>query len=193
MFEYNKEGRIIGRNKSPRDLQRKSVDNSTVIDNLLSQIRDLKDEVALLKSYEPIQSELLVSEGLYSNEEFNSKLTEELKKETAIIEKDYEYKVKSLKQQYESTIAGLKTEVKHLKDIISIKDDTIKTLSAKPNIITTTPTTDIKEKSDRPVIEDVVIDPTEDKELESHIEIEAIKQKEDMTNKLSKLKQVLGK
>ena len=192
MFDYNKEGRIIGRNKGPRDLQTKSTGASTVIDNLLLQIRDLKEEVRLLKSYEPVNSELLVSDGLYSDKEFNSKLKEELRKESAIIEKEYEYKLKDVKQHYESTISELKTEIKHLKDIINIKDETIKTLSAKPNIITTTSTIGTEE-NDRPAIEEVVIDPTEDKELESHIEIEAVKQKEDMTNKLSKLKQVLGK
>jgi len=194
-YHKHKKGRILNRGSSPRDLQNRNVhtvDNSTeMYSELLHQLAKVQAELDNVKREKVSPSP---ATSVYTEEDFNEALEKALLKEINNLEKEYKVQLKE-----KDTI------IKSLKESIKIKEDTIealqKALSNIPTNITvsTTSNSDVVSSkdtsiSDRPAIQEEIIDPSEDPELESHITIESTVEdnSEIMSNKLDKLKNILG-
>ncbi len=190
-FEYHihKKGRIQGRGSSPRDLQSRrrlqSAEDTKVTEKLLQQVLDLKQELDKIKR-EGANAPPAISG--YTEEEFNTELEKALLREIKVLELKY-------KSKYESLLALKDSKIESLEELIKSKDETIATLtvaisnrnqSSENNNQTIT-------ESNRPSIEESVIDPSENVEMESHIDVNEIKEDNSMASKLDQLKVVLGK
>jgi predicted nucleic acid-binding Zn-ribbon protein len=182
MFDYNKEGRILGRGHSPRDLQRRvgPTSNEKLVIDLMQQVSTLQKELEDLKrrgANAPSAVSGSSADKIYSVDEFNEELTRALEKEIEVI-----------KTQYEA-------EIKHLKALLDAKEEVINTLKSKPVVVQTSNNTEeVKTiETDRPDIDNEVIDPSDtDTKLESHINVETTTQKVNMNDKLNKLKSIMG-
>ena len=177
MLEYNKtkHTRINKFGKSPRDMQlRQSNVDESVVSTLMSRILDLKKEVDTLKNT-----------GSINDDEFNDAVILAVEKEVYSINKDYDLKVSKLTSELDL----LKSEIVFLKDVIKQKDAIINGIH---NNSTMNTKSGLSSESERPEMEDAVIDPSDDVKLESHINIESTKESIDMGNKLTKLKGILS-
>lgn len=198
MLDYRKpkEGRVRSVGSSPRDRQMRvssGVDNHEEVTYLLSQIDKLNKELDRLKTKSNNPNSI-------SDEELNSIIVREVEKESEKIKYGYELKL----TKYLSEIESLRNEISLLKQTLKDKDSIINTLSetiknsSKVVYTNESGSTIIKEELDRPDIEPVVIDPTDgNNDLESFIEVDevsdtSIKNKAAMSEKLSKLKDILG-
>ena len=182
-MEYKKKSRILSTSRSPRDLQNRlnnqqtSNQSNQIIVDLMLEVSSLKDELNNLKQGKQVASD----EVMYTAEEFNQELTKALKKELS-------NNAEVIRLAQELSVLNLKLEVKDLKIESLIKDN-------KPsnNVTPPRPKDEVVKIGKRPVIEDVVIDPTEDTNLESHINIKEVKEdKTNMLDKVEKLKALLG-
>lgn len=190
---------------SPRDRQMKAMieaqsqmshnTDSGLIATLTEQVVQLRNELAK----RPTQG--------YTDEEFNSEV---IKAVEASIAKEREANSRyileletKLKQQGDTpeTLAKLiilEGEVSSLKATIKGKEETIDALKSRPvNVLmgdSVTPEYEGVNKSNRPQMEENFIDPSEQKDYKSNISVDDVKdtQKEDMSNKVNKLKDLLG-
>lgn len=186
-LKYNKE-RSFKSGASPRDLQQRNLQRATAPDSsikeLIDQITTLTIELNTIKqSGANASSATFVSTGkMYTEDEFNSELTEALVKELA------QYDITKNKE-----LDALSSKVLSLEALIKSKDDIIHLLK---NTNTNTNTTEVTKVTDRPEIEESVIDPTEvASNVKSFINIKEDKtntSKEVMQSKVDKLKSILG-
>lgn len=223
MVQYNKEikKKPYLASGGPRDQQRRQrqqdsgfVGDPTIVLELKKQITELRSELAKPKDYytgEQVDDEIrkAVKSALQEvDNKNNSKELGELKQQLT----ESELKNTELSKQ----LIQLETKISGLTDVIISKDETIKSLNDKLQ------TEDKKDNSelnnqikqltamlesgnfvigeemtidDRPTIGDVVIDPTGETKLESHIDIKNVsfEQKTNMNDKVNKLKNLLGK
>lgn len=219
-----KEGRALRSGRGPRDLQRDkalqptvSVDNTSIVAELKSQIGLLRDELHT----RPVQKG-------YSAEEFDAELVKATEQIIDGVENKSKAKVAKLKKiitDYEQTMAGLSNELTTVRsklqfkekevvklidkirkyeskieildnklisaeEIIKTKDDSISTLKTTGLVVEST-------DPDRPQMEEAFVDPLEkgfDQSLELHIKIkEDIQGDTKVDAKVDKLKSLLGK
>lgn len=178
-LEYIKKGRVLGKGKSPSTLQRRqptSVDNvhTTLIQDLLEKVSSMTVELDRLQregGNAPLAT-VVSNTKSYSEEEFNDELTKAISKELDILNLKLEVK--------DDKIHALQLSIDTLEKANALSDKSIKI--ADHDVV-----------SKRPEIDNAVIDPTEDSSLESHIDIKEVAyQENDMDNKVSKLKELLG-
>lgn len=181
VMEYNKKGRTSG--SSPRDLQRRgsnhrdgSFDNELVLD-LLDKVSTMNAEITELKlvgaSTSPATT--VFSDKVYSEQEFNEALTNALTKELA----------------NNTEVIKLNEELKSLKVVMGIREELIEMLKSQLVHDSNYLNTPVKVEN-RPSIEESVIDPTENKNIESHINIKEVKEEYNVIDKANKLKELLG-
>jgi uncharacterized small protein (DUF1192 family) len=205
-MKYNKEivkpdGRRLLRG-GPRDMQTKQAvsqyesfisEQSTVIEVLRQEIKSLKDEL----SNRPTNRGNGEFTGEQVDEEINKAVSQTIKE----LNGKHEAEVKELK----SRIASLYSENENLKkqmelnkkDSVSV-EDLKKQIEALAKAVESGVPVKAQEDLDRPQFEEVFIDPAErdaDKHLESHIKVSdvSINTKEEMGDKVNKLKNLLGK
>lgn len=172
-INYNKktkDRRIFS--SGPRDLQRKQLQKSTTDETQVKLLESLQFQIKLLK-------EQLEKNSIPDNV-LNDEIVETIKKETS---------------KYKEQVVKLKNENTRLKDSIQNKNILIEQLR-KLNSWELVKAAEDKDP-DRPKIETTLIDPVE-KDLdgaESHIKTEQLilKEKDNMSDKVSKLKKLLGK
>ena len=230
VFKYNKEyvkknGRRLG-GSSPRDLQKRQIQQSDVYENL---IEDLRKEISNLKK--ELQNNPVEKIGTFTAEQVDADINrvvnetikelttkhkdESEKKETAFLEFSLKTKLK-----YNKIILEKETECKKLvaakEKLLTDLRDQNKSLveklceikeSSDPDIlnklttllleITEKTPSNITVKSDRPQMEPTFVDPLEidaGEGLKSHIDVEEVSvvQKENIQDKVSKLKNLLG-
>ena len=168
MLNYNKKGRINTKRHSPRDLQNKSVSmDGDIVKYLMEQVSSLQEQ---LREQQSVVYNKSKTDKVYTEEEFNDAVIEAITKETSALVERYE------------------EQINNLKSIIASKDETIRALSSGGTIKNEKVVVD----TDRPEIESAVIDPSDNKKLESHITVEGKKQQANMSDKVSKLKKLLG-
>jgi len=174
-FEYNKpkKGRILSKNKSPRDLQIRNPQDNSIVRSLTEQISFLQEEIKNLRNIPIVETTLEeVKHAVYTEKEFNEALTEALLKEAAGIKKEYKQKIISLKETIKNKEEIIKILKQKIKNTNIVEDTTIE---------------------NRPSIKDVVIDPTEETTMESHIDIKEEVEENNVDEKLLRLKKILGK
>jgi len=186
----NKKNRLLS-TSGPRDIQRRQMldAQSDIVDGLKSQVVMLQEQVHNSLS-------TVHSDGLYTAEQVNEAVISAVKSE-----------VDSLRAKYESTIRELTNENKILRETnirlssntegkSNITDEQLqKMLSTAVFQITENKQIEVVNDS-RPKIETVFIDPSDSKSVnnvETHIIVkEDSSAKENMNNKINKLKGILG-
>ena len=173
-MNYNKKpkDRILF-SSGPRDLQQKQLQKSTTNDVSAELLESLQSQIKLLKEQ--------LEQTTISDSKLNDEIADTIKNET---------------RKYKEQLVELESENIRLKDSIQNKDiliEQLRNLKSLENVKTTTEDKD----PDRPEIETKLIDPVE-KDLggaESHIKIEqlTLKEKDNMSDKVGKLKKLLGK
>jgi len=187
----NKKNRLLTPN-GPRDIQRRQMldAQSDIVEGLKSQVVLLQEQVN--KSLSSVNSD-----GRYTAEQVNEAVINAVKSE-----------VDALKAKYESTIRELTNENKILKETnlrltsnvagnSNITDEQLqKMLSTAVAQLTENKKADVVVENSRPKIETVFIDPSDHKSangVETHIIVkEDSSAKENMNNKINKLKGILG-
>jgi hypothetical protein len=185
---YNKQ--VVKKDRSiqsrgPRDHQRRSglgAVDSNIIDELKNQVLEL-------------QNQLNKNVGNVSGEEIDAKIIEAVQEETEF-----------LKKKHILEIDALKEKVKNLQDVIKEKDALIEQLKTSNSSISEDKLAEllsnvsggavVNSSDNRPKMETKFIDPVEDKkDVESHIDIKEEKSSsgESISNKVNKLKSLLGK
>lgn len=203
----NKNKRISPR--GPRDSQRRAnaSPDTDAVNELTSRVNQLSSQLSEVTPT-PVDS--------MSPEQLDNVIINAVKAETGVIKNEYELKISKIKLENEdlkNKISIIKestsTEIKNLKSQIDSKDklivqfedlkndDTIKDMILElKNKINNISSTD-QGISDRPVLEDMYIDPSCDKEEGRvlHIDIKDVpsETKEDMSDKVNKLKALMGK
>jgi hypothetical protein len=177
----------------PRDIQRRQIlgVQSELVDELKTQVTMLQEQV--VKSLSSVSSDCK-----YTAEQVNEAVINAVKSE-----------VESLKSKYESMINGLEMENKILRETnirLSSRSENgnnlteaqlQKIISTAMVQISENKQIEIIEETKRPKIETVFIDPLDNRnvnEMETHIKVkEDHSSKEKMNDKLSKLKNIMGK
>ena len=206
MVVYNKNidkpGRASKTGSSPRDRQmRVAADNmrgdgsSALIASLTEQVIQLRNEL----TKRPTQG--------YTDEEFNNEVIKAVEASIAkereansryILELENKTKDGGDTKESLARIAKLESTVESLNKVIEGKEETIEVLKSRPNILMADgvlPEYEDVNKSDRPQMEEHYIDPSAtDTDYKSNITVEDVRdtQKEDMSNKVNKLKDLLG-
>jgi hypothetical protein len=188
----SKKNRLLS-TSGPRDIQRRQMldAQSDIVDGLKSQVVILQEQVN--KSLTSVRSD-----GKYTAEQVNDAVINAVKSE-----------VESLKSKYESMINGLEMENKILRETnirLSSRSENgnnlteaqlQKIISTAMVQISDNKQIEIIEETKRPKIETVFIDPLDNRnvnEMETHIKVkEDYSSKEKMNDKLSKLKNIMGK
>lgn len=207
-FKYNKEyvkknGRRLG-GSSPRDLQKRQAQQSDVYEGLVGDLRkeisDLKKELqddSVKKSgtftAEQVDADInrVVNETI---EELTDKHRDELEREKTEYKKLVAAKEKlltDLRDQNKSLVKKL-CEIKESSDPEIANKLTISLLEAMEKM-----TSNVSVETDRPQMEPTFVDPLEidaGEGLKSHIDVEEVSvvQKENIQDKVSKLKNLLG-
>ena len=191
-YHKHKKGRILNRGSSPRDLQNRrttSNDNSDSYLELLTQFATLKAELEEVKR---ASADTSLATSTFTDEEFNEALEKALLKEITSIEKQYESQLR----EKDVVIQSLESTIKTKDETITTLQQTLETMSNSKVVVTNTSVETPTVEEDRPTIQEEIIDPSEETELESHITIESVVEEntdiEAMSNKLSKLKDILG-
>ena len=205
-MKYNKEivkadGRRLLRG-GPRDMQTKQAvsqyesfisEQSTVIEVLRQEIKNLKDELSNRSNSR--------GGGEFTGEQVDEEINKAVLQTINELNGKHEAEVKELKFR----IAALSSENEHLKKKIELKEkdsvsveDLKKQIEALAKAVESGVSVRTQEDSERPQFEEVFIDPVEkdaDKHLESHIKVYdvSINTKEEMGDKVNKLKSLLGK
>ena len=182
---YNKKDIIKNRRlmtTGPRDMQRKNKmgfaeeSQAELIKEFKEQVRTLQDKL----SQEPRSNS-----GLFTPEQVDDEIIKAVQSETSSLKIDYERKIKKIELEN----VELKNEIIRLKEKIDSKDELIQQLKETPTIYD-------EKDDDRPQIETVFVDPLErvEKEVESYITVEDVTpdQKEDMFEKVGRLKELIG-
>jgi len=204
-----KDRRVV--TSGPADSQRKHVLASTGAGEA-GLIAELKNQITFLQKQ--VEEEPTIHEDLYTPEQVDEEIIKAIKVETT----DLKVKVGVLEGKNKELINGHKKEVASLNNTIKDKEALIKQLretqssSVDENKLTsllnevTRKIDDISVASQalpqtsadpgRPKMETVFVDPIEDeKKIEAYIEIEdiSINEKEQMDDKVNKLKNIMGK
>jgi len=204
-----KDRRVV--TSGPADSQRKHVLASASAGEA-GLIAELKNQVTFLQKQ--IEGKPNAHEDLYTPEQVDEEIIKAIKVETA----DLKVKVSILEGKNKELINGHKKEITSLNNVIKDKEILIKQLmetqssSVDENKLTSL-LTEVTKKIDgisaasqalpqenvdlgRPKMETVFVDPIEDeKKIEAYIEIEdiSINEKEQMDDKVNKLKNIMGK
>lgn len=187
----NKKNRLLS-TSGPRDIQRRQMldAQSDIVDGLKSQVVILQEQVN--KSLSTVRPD-----GQYTAEQVNEAVIKTVKSE-----------VDSLKSKYESRIKELETENKILRETNvrlssrpeagnNLTEDQLqKMISTAMSQVSDNKQMEVLEGSNRPKIETVFVDPSESgttKDVEVCITTkEDSSAKENMNDKISKLKGILG-
>ena len=172
MLDYKKD-RVQKSGKSPRDLQKRyttygNVD-VTLLNGLVEKVATLTTELRILEL-----NNKSVAEGnkKYTEEEVNDKVIKALEKELST----------------NTEVVKLKEKLKSLEVLLVSKEELIVALSKSSSTYNSVTTTTY----DKPVIEETVVDPTDNKvKIKSYIKIKE-EIKENMNDKVDKLKNILG-
>lgn len=229
-LKYNKEyvkrdGRRLG-SSSPRDLQRRQVQQPNIYEDL---IEDLRNEINNLK--EELQNSSIKKTEMFTAEQIDTEVNK-IVSET-IKELTFKHKSEWEKRETAHLELSLKTKLKYNKIILEKETECKKLIGAKEELlidlrdqnkflteglckikedsgpevlnkltnllleITEKTAQDVVVKSDRPQMETVFIDPLESDAgdgLEAHISVEDVSviQKENIQDKVSKLRNLLG-
>jgi polyhydroxyalkanoate synthesis regulator phasin len=171
------------RTGGPRDLQRRQTGTQTKefdADVLKEQFDNLREDL------QKIQPKQIVFSAEQVDEEIR-KAVEQAVKETMASINNPDY------NKYQTEVDNLKREIDNLKQNLSGKEEVIDVLKSRPMT-----TNDVVEDPDRPQMEQKFIDPLEKdagEGLKSHIDITdvATTDKDNMSEKVDKLKNLLGK
>ena len=205
MVVYNKHiekpGRAGKTGSGPRDRQMAvqtamshNVGNEALITTLTEQVVQLRNELAKRPS-----------QG-YTDEEFNTEVVKAVEASIAkerdansryILELENKLKAAGDTPETMNKLAALEAEVNNLKSVIDGKNETIEVLKSRPvNVVAgasiEAPTVS---DSDRPQMDSAFIDPSESGEdYKSNINVESVEdtQKVDTSNKVNKLRNLLG-
>lgn len=213
MVIYKKEntthqGRGPQSGSSPRDRQMRVQAENMRNDGSSALIATLTEQVVQLRT----ELDKRPSQG-YTDDEFNKEVIkaveDAISKEREanaryILELENKLKEKGGTQETLDELNKLKLEVSTLKSVITGKDETIEVLKSRPINVEFTPDIRMGDKldesyphikSDRPQMEEQYIDPSAtDSDFKSNINIDSVKeeQKEGMSSKVNKLKDLLG-
>jgi hypothetical protein len=194
-MKYNKEfvkkdGRKLV-SGGPRDLQRRQKEEATFVRALQEEIHELREE---------LKNRPKTTEGMYTAEQLNNDIIEEVNKAVADIKKTHSAEIAELKElirQKDAQIEELKnkrsseTENK-LTALLSEATEKIEKMAAAVQAGENAST-----ESDRPQMETVFIDPAENEseDVESYLETKdfSASEKEEMESKVNKLKNLMGK
>lgn len=192
-IRYNKEfvskdRRILSR--GPRDQQRKqneiTTDNSALVNELRSQIKKLQSQL----------------QNTYTTEQVNEEVLKAIKDETINLKEKYNKRINNLTLELRTKDNEIKLLKKQLSELSDNKvttllteankkiEDMSKRITVGGGHITEVP------ESDRPKMETIFVDPTEDKAgMEKHIKVKdvSVTKKEQMEDKVGKLKKLMGK
>ena len=171
------------RTGGPRDLQRRQTGTQTKefdADVLKEQFDNLREDL------QKIQPKQIVFSAEQVDEEIRKAVEQAIKETMASINnQDY--------NKHQTEVDDLKREIDNLKQNLSGKEEVIDVLKSRPMT-----TNAVVEDPDRPQMEQKFIDPLEKdagKGLKSHIDIAdvSVGEKENMSEKVDKLKGLLGK
>jgi len=183
-MEYNKpsnKSRIITR--GPRDSQLKSM-GADLVNKLQDQLATV---TAALYAREKEINQISSSGKIYTQEEFEKALYNQLQIELSK-RNDSPFKPEELLKEVDT----LKNRIRELEIGLNTKEDLIRLL-----VTNTDNKTISRQGLLAPEVERVVIDPTEDTNMTSHINISSHKEdqppKEQFANSVSKLKNLIGK
>ena len=145
--------------------------------------KEFKEQVRTLQ--DKLSQEPRSNSGLFTPEQVDDEIIKAVQSETSSLKIDYERKIKKIELEN----VELKNEIIRLKEKIDSKDELIQQLKETPTIYD-------EKDDDRPQIETVFVDPLErvEKEVESYITVEDVTpdQKEDMFEKVGRLKELIG-
>jgi hypothetical protein len=153
----------------PRDQQRRQLQEVLISQNQIDLVDSLKAQIKLLKDQPETKT--------LTNEQIDDEIIKAVKEETV---------------KYRELIRNLELENDKLKNKLENKNILIEQLKEISSCAV-----EVQPVSGRPEIEPTFIDPIEKefKSMESHIKIEEVSNigKDDMINKVTKLKELLGK
>jgi TolA-binding protein len=153
----------------PRDQQRRQLQDFLVDQNQIDLIDSLKEQIKLLKDTPKVSQ--------FTDEQIDNEIVKAVKEETI--------KYRELIKDLESENDKLKNELENKNILI----EQLREISSRA--------VEVQSISDRPEIKPIFIDPIEKefKSVESHIKIEEVSNtgKDDTVNKVTKLKELLGK
>ncbi len=167
----------------PRDLQRRQTNQQTGeldLNSLKKELRVLREDLLKTQTQQ-------APTGFFSPEQVD----EEIRK---AVEQAVTETIESLKNtDHQTKTDKLKKEIDHLKNNLVMREELITILKSRSHINNIT-----EEGSDRPKMEQQFIDPLEKdsgKGLKSHIDIADVttSEKDNMSEKVDKLKNLLGK
>lgn len=192
-MDYNKEthkvpktrSAIVGRS-GPRDLQRKQKEAQQ-----LGAVAELRDQISqLTQTLATTPPPAPATNKQYSAEEFDDELNKAISQVTTELKARHAKDLEDVNTKL--TIAESKIETKDI--MIKTMDGIIATLKDRPVTVNVEGSV-VEEESDRPKMEQVFIDPTEEKDkLSSHLKFKDVKVEEGeaMSSKVNKLKGLLG-
>lgn len=201
------------------DLQ-KQISNPTSTTGLSAEQMDHEIRKAVRETkayYENLIEKANKKEAILSEKLFNveKESTKRLNNEVERYRAAFNEKAKGLEEKYNSTISKLEDQLKLAEEKLLIKDELVDSLRAekeatikrlieeqtkKMEELTRSIAynqANVDEESDRPKMEDVFIDPLEEgagKDLSPHIDIEDVsaEEKEDIRDKVDKLRSIMG-
>jgi hypothetical protein len=206
-----KDRRILTNGPADRQRKQQAINNTSVAD--LSLVEELKNQIFNLQEQLEKKSP---TEGLYTSDQVNDEIIKAVKVETVNLSAKNEVlenKILDLKNNYEKEIHSLKEIIKNKEDIIQqLKDNKSSAGISESKLVELLgeATKRIEEMSmnnqglskidvdpNRPKMETIFVDPIEKTapEIEKHFEIEdvATDQKDQMLDKVNKLKNLMGK
>jgi len=174
------------------DAVKKNIDNT-----YKDQLKELKNKIKKLEK-EAKESVSLNDENLFTQEEveLEAKAYGKALLKGALEKQTVFYEAKLVKLKEEKT--KLKIDNKGYKEALKVKDEMIEVLKHKQQVVHVSENGFVETDPNRPKIEDVFIDPlekTSGDNLEKHIIVDDVptEQKEKITNKVDKLKSLMGK
>jgi len=206
-----KDRRILTNGPADRQRKQQAINNTSVAD--LSLVEELKNQIFNLQEQLEKKSP---TEGLYTSDQVNDEIIKAVKVETINLSAKNEVlenKILDLKNNHEKEIHSLKEIIKNKEDIIQqLKDNKSSAGISESKLVELLgeATKRIEEMSmnnqglskidvdpNRPKMETIFVDPIEKTapEIEKHFEIEdvATDQKDQMLDKVNKLKNLMGK
>ena len=187
----SKKNRLLS-TSGPRDIQRRQMldAQSDIVDGLKSQVVILQEQVN--KSLTSVRSD-----GQYTAEQVNEAVISAVKSEVAALKAKYESKLRELEAEnrvLKETNIRLSSRPESVGNITEARLQEI--ISTTVNQISENKQIEIIEETKRPKIETVFIDPSESGSV-NNIEVcitskEDNSAKENMNDKISKLKGILG-
>lgn len=206
-MEYNKENsdRKIHVSKvepiGVRDRQNRLADRNSDISKLKAMIDSQNELINALR--EQVSSVGGQHHSVYNktDEELNERFIEAINLEVSAVKKQYEQKIHDMHVEFDSVIDGykkqiaaLELEISKLSSIEELKDNIKNYVLESKRLYKQGK--DGGAKSDRPELDNIIVDPTDDGKIEkltAHIDIKDIKLDSKMSDKVGKLKDLFNK